>query len=559
MIRAGCMRLPGLLALMLAATAARADRAYFEPAAVHLGDITQLVIEYENRVPSLYALDTTALERDFELLGKDSRLFRMDHDGQMTHRMQWRLQLTPRRSGRLSIPPIRYGERSTPTLELEVTPRPEASPSPQIFIEIDSERPNPYVGQQVGISLRLYHDVPLFDARLEPPKKDGLQIRRATEESRYRVRRGEREFELREQQWLLFPRRAGQLSLPPATLRGAIAATQDPLRSVDGRRRIFRRSEALSLEVRPPPDSYGGRFWLPATRLEITQTWSGFGDELRVGDTLEWSHVIVAHGLPAEALPADLALGLDERVGIYPDQAQRSSRVESGSLIGRLEQRYAVIVTEPGRIELPAIRLLWWDVEADRERSSVLEGRVFEVSGGARHGSTDSRPFGPVPGMLALLLLLSLALAFVVSRSRLAPFAAALEAALARRRARQKLKKACLGGDPAAARAALIAWARSRWPAARIVGLRDIGARAADAELALLLAELDAALYAPGPREWRGRRFWRLFGGFGPDQARRPARGEAGLPPLYPDRDQDLSVTRDQPSTGSKRSPKRAA
>ena len=523
--------------LLLVALPARADRTYLQPESIQLGDIALLVIEYDNSLPSLYALDTSLLEQDFELLQKDSRISRLDRDGNSGHRMYWRLHITPRRSGRLKIPAIRYGERWTSPRYVEVKPRPVGEH--RVFVELDSATPNPYVGQQTRLSRRLYYNLPVDDRFAEKPSANGHRVRRSAPEKNYSVERAGREFEVLEQEFVLFASQAGPLQLSPAIYRVTIADNENE-------RRIIRRSDSLTLQVKPPPSSYSGDFWLPATDLQLSQQWSHDENPLQVGDSLDWSLDIIARGLPAESLPTDLLLQNNDKLRIYADQAVLDNRFENGQIIGHRNQRYAVIVTEPGTIELPPLNLKWWDVVNDQETEARLDGRVFNIGGSDAEEGMAGHKDNPVRVLVSLprigygawiMLLTSLLLVAVVTLAfgRLkTPLLIRIDAMSQRRRIRQRLKQACLSNDASAARLALIDWARQRWPEANIVGLRQISGEGISVELRQQLGKLDAALFARESVAWRGQALWDSLHGIFSGRRSRPRSRISRLPGLYP-------------------------
>lgn len=528
------MLLPALLA-----SPARADQAFLTPESIHLGDIASFVIEYDNSLPSLYALDTSALEQNFELLQKDSRIYRLTESSSAGHRMQWRMQVTPRRSGKLEIPAIRYGDRWTSPFYIEVKPRPAGER--RVFVELDSSTPDPYVGQQTRISTRLLYDLPVDERIAETPDANDLRLQRSRPEKIYSAKREGRDFQVLEQEFALFPLRAGPLLLSPAGYRATI-------RENIGERRIIRRSEGLSLRVKSPPASYTGEFWLPATDLQMEQHWSDNDSELQVGDSLDWTLKIIARGLPAESLPTDLLAQTGSKIRVYADQAVLANRFEDGHIVGRLEQRFAVIATAPGTIQLPPLNLKWWDVVNDREAETRIEGRLFNISGVVTGQGAAEREGNPVEVIFSLIgidyrpwitllasLLLLAALVFVFGRLK-TRVKARVEVLSRRRHIRQRLKQACLSNDASAARVALIVWARQQWPGKTIVGLRQVGDESKSTELRLRLEELDAVLFARESISWQGQALWRSLCGFPNERRSQPRTRISRLPGLYPGR-----------------------
>ncbi|MGD8421083.1 MAG: BatD family protein, partial [Gammaproteobacteria bacterium] len=378
------------LALWLPATACLATTAYLQPQAIFEGDIVELLIEYDSKIPSLYALDTTPLETEFEILDTRSRVMRIDGKGEDLHRMQWRLQLLPRSSGNLTVPALSFGNQTSPPLRLEVRPVPESvRASQQVIVELDADPPAPYVGQQTRVIHRLLHNTPVRIDGLAEPGISGLTRFSDREERVYFVERDGGEFRVLERRMDIFPQSAGTLRLPPVVFRGELREAAAEQGDLPGRK-ISRSSEPLDLQVREPPAEYAGRYWLPARSLEISQKLQPHAAELAVGDSIDWTLVLVARGLTAESLPENLLRTESENFTVYADQASRSNRFEGSDLVGRLEQRFAVIVTGDGPIELPDITLDWWDVTADSPRRARLEGGSIGIARAAANGARDA-------------------------------------------------------------------------------------------------------------------------------------------------------------------------
>jgi hypothetical protein len=539
----------------------QAQTVFLQPERIVEGDIAKLVIELDSKIPSLYALDLAELEADFEVLEVKSGIARMLEANEMFHRMQWKIELLPRRSGSLSIPSIKVGGVSTPVLSLEVTRQSPASLARQdVFFEIEAQPQNPYVGQPARITIRLLHNIPISDGNMLEPGADNMEVYRSRRDSRYLINRNGREFNVLEQSIALVAQSPGVIRLSPANYRGTIkqeSASTSANPAVPSRR-IYRNSEALQLQVRNPPAAFSGSAWLPARQLEISQRWDAIADDLKVGDSLGLNLTIEAWGLPAEALPSDLINGYSDKFKIYADQEVRSNRFQNNDLVGRLEQRFAIVISQPGEITLPATILKWWDITRDIERVALLESRKLSVinstdtqSGIAdlsRHGSNLSPAAGPeftsIRGnwlwiaLLSLPLMACMALFFVTSARRRT--SRKIESVLATRRNLQALKKACLMNDPLIARRELLKWGRRRWPGANINGVNQIEARTNSTEFSTELSRLDRALYARQDSSWQGRRLWQLVTTEAPCYPAGFELDENSLPNLYPQ--QDLST-----------------
>jgi hypothetical protein len=536
----------------------QAQTAYLQPERIFEGDIAKLVIEYDSKIPSLYALDLAELEADFEVLDVRPSIARMLEANEMFHRMQWQIDILPRRRGSLRIPSIIVGDLSTPVLSLEVTRQSPALLARQdVFLEIEAEPQNPYVGQPARIVMRLLHNIPISDGNMLEPGADNTEVYRSRRDSRYLIYRNGKEFNVLERSITLVAQSPGVIRLSPANYRGMIkqesaSTSADPALPS---RRIYRNSEALQLQVRNPPAAFSGNIWLPARLLKISRRWDAIADDLKVGDSLGFSITIEARGLPAEALPSDLLSGYADKFKIYADQAVRSNQYQGNDVVGRLEQRFAVVVSQPGEITLPATILKWWDVSGDIERAARLESRTLNVanSPGNQFGIADLSPAGsnlsPLTGsgtpsmranwlwiaLVGLPLMACISLLFITPMRR--RISRKIESGLARRRNLQALRKACIANDPLNARRELLKWGRLRWPGANISGVNQIETRTGSIEFSNELSRLDRALYSQHDSSWQGRRLWRLV-------VNAPSRNPAGsdpdhnsLPNLFPQQD----------------------
>jgi hypothetical protein len=239
------------------------------------------------------------------------------------------------------------------------------------------------------------------------------------------------------------------------------------------------------------------------------------------------------------------------QIMVYAGQATRSNRFEGQELIGRLQQRFAIVIAEAGVISLPATRLKWWNTDRESEETVVLEARQWTVSdsGTGKEAAMDAASLQHQPGSEALspvlgaiynhwgsywpmIVLLSALLLLLASPLRLKIFAVA-RTFTRRRRDRSLLKQACRSNNAAETRHQLLKWGRAYLPGIGIVGLHQIEAVLNNNDLSLELRRLDAVLYSNRISGWQGDRLWRLI-----EAERRRGRQAPGatdsMPDLYP-------------------------
>lgn len=541
-------------------TTVAAQSVYLQSNRIFADDIAELIIEFDNKIPSLYALDTSVLEADFEILEVRSSVSRMFEAGNAFHRMRWQIDILPLRTGNLEVPPLRVGDIYTPTLALEVMPQtPVLNAANNVRVELEAEPENPYLGQQVKIAIRVVHNVSLFDGGLIEPDVANAETYRHGPESSYRLIREGSESRVLERRFSIIPLASGELRIPPAIYRGRIRTGAGLATDGSGSRsrRINRASAPLQLNVRQPPAEYSGIRWLPAQQLVLDLDWDPIDGDLQVGDSVGLTLSIEARGLAAASLPGDLLSIEGGGIRIYADQETRSNRFDNRVIVGRLEQRFVMVITEPGEIQFPAIVLKWWDVDQQIEKIASTEsqrwaaslpaaGQTGSATIGTLRGPAGSSPgvlkIASIPALWSVYLGIGAALLFTCLLWFLTPMRRHLRARIEplryRRRVRASLKQACTQNDPARARDALIEWGRARWPGDNINGIHQILSKANSASLADELHRLSASLYANRDSDWQGRQLWRLLRdqtrGF-PGYRTIPARS---LPALYPERSQ---------------------
>ena len=547
-----------VLTTLLLTSFAQAQTTTLRQQQIHTGDIAELTIEYEAAIPSLYAIDTAPLEVDFKVLDTRSSVTRVLKEKQAMHRMHWSVTLVPRRSGRLRIPALGFGDNHSDVLWLDVEPvSPGLQTRQNAFIEIEAIPYKPYPGQQTRIILRLLHNLDVLDGRLEDPGIEQARVFRSGRDALYPSMRDGESFSVLERGILLIPESADTLAIGPAGYRGVITPANEPGGKViqENPRYIYRSSDALQLQVRELPPGFDRERWLPAQDLEMDLAWDEFPQPPRIGDSLGVTLTLQAVGLPAEALPADLLLRESNQFRIYADQANRSTRVEGlahdAQLIGRLQQRYVIIIDQAGVVTLPQLRLTWWDVKRDAARVVTLDATSVTVAADpdidADHHDILSSLAAAKPGgwliqplfrywpwftaASIVLLIAGLLGAATGLRRRLV---ATAWRALQRRQCRRVLKQACFGNDAAATHRALIAWSRLHWRDPRISSLYSIASRCGSSDWNEPLARLDAALFAARPGDWQGRELWHLVRMQGSSGAGRKPDLSNRLPGLYP-------------------------
>lgn len=575
--------------------------------------------------------DLTPLQDDFDILGTSRSSQISIINGRGSSRLQWLIRLAPKRLGDVRIPSIEVGDQRTEPLEVRVDAVPEdgiGGPGDDVFVEMQLEGASDepvVVQQQLPLVVRLYSALPLRGGTLTDPRPEGAVIERLGPDQRSSVTRDGRDYQVIERRYSLSPERSGELRVPPVVFEGEMvpgAASGSTSRGTQTPRmdRMFQdfpfasdfaagplslfepgepvraQSGALTLKVAARPETFSGRHWLPAEALTVSDSWQQDPPSLRVGEPAVRSLTLTAKGLAGSQIP-DVDMQVPEDVRAYREPTENQTRTDGQVVYAVSAQSMTLIPTRAGPLQLPELRVRWWDINAQQERETRIPAVTLEVAPGAA-GSTlppekpaepavasnaDSAPdeksataqppaLKPEPrgtdsksdigllfsAFLGLLVLAAVGVAAMVAAKRRgllrsSPARAAVgqgERAVKppqRNLLRERVRQAALENDPRGAADALLALSRACWPndpplnltilARRSLEAREISEPAARTAQDAILA-LERALYAPAAQAWDGAGFWDSIKASLCASADDPGQADddTELPPLYPER-----------------------
>ena len=509
--------------------------------------------------------DFSPLNEDFELQGTgQSSQFSMIN-GNVTSSKSYTLTVSPLRPGKLTIPPISFGRDQSPAKEINVTAaiQRKARPMPlapaadpgMMFVTLEADTLEPYVQQQVILKLKVFRRKQWKDASLSDPNLGGVEasIQQLGKTTTYDTTVKGVRYQVSELRFALFPQQSGELTIQPFHVTARFPAgvkkqrppyggfSNDPFFDNFFSRQSYEprtaRSEAITVNVKPIPATFTGSSWLPASDLQLQQTWSGDIDQVQTGEPITRTIAVIGDGVSNSQLP-DIKIPDSNQYRSYPDQPVSDEQVTEAGLLSTRSYRFAIIPTQPGNVQLPAIEIPWWDTRADRMRIARLDATSLSVTGevpatqtaqtpGAapvNTPDTDARtPADPPvgPGTIAedtsvtvrLLVIAVIVLAafwlitlFYLLRKR-PPTAmvttdhsdkdskARIRASLA------DLKSACEHDDADQVRDALIAWSKLYWPDDPATSLETIAERLPQTQ-SDLITQLSTRLYSPQETPW---------------------------------------------------------
>ncbi|NNM01301.1 MAG: protein BatD [Gammaproteobacteria bacterium] len=507
--------------------------------------------------------DFSPLTRNFDILGRSQHTSMSWVNGKASRVRTWTLNVMPRRAGDIEIPSIAFGADRSPADRITVASSADdgiAGGEDDLFVEVDVDTRNPYVQQQVLLTVRIWTRIVLNERYLSDPAFSAEAIVKQLGKARTdRRERDGRRYEVLEVQFAVFPQESGPLTIRPFTFTTQVVqgsrSVWDPFRQAVATRRL--NSDAVELDVRPAPPGFSGSVWLPAKRLRLHEEWSAPPGDAEVGQPTTRTIYLWVDGLTAAQLP-ELNVAPPDGVNVYPDQPELSDQETGSGMTSVRQEKTAVIPLTAGAVELPEIIIPWWNTVTDQQEIARLPAHSMIEAGAAAPPvdpatalpavelptdqaaapdalTAPTAATGPWPLIAAAALVLWLAtllLWYLSTRRGERPAAPAPSRSAAA--STRDVRRACQSDDAAATREALLGWARARHPDAALNSLNAVAARCPGA-LGDAIRALNRALYSQQPVGWSGKALLQAFEAAADDdrQAASSATSEQKLQPLY--------------------------
>lgn len=523
--------------------------------------------------------DFSPLESDFEVMAQSGNTSLQIINGEVSRRQQWQVRLMAKRAGEIQIPPFTVGaEQSQPLLLTVMAQESQKESSSDLYIEVSAAPKNTYVQEQLIYTVKLYFGVNMAEGNtITEPKVEGGDaiVVKLGDNRQYQTSVNGRRYGVMEQQYAIYPQKSGLLTITPPIFEGNVVDQGrsgniffDPFNQTTRHLRVS--AKALNINVQPMPAGVTSH-WLPARSVQLLEQWSDDPPKFVVGEPVTRTLAVMADGLTAAQLP-EVGNNLPAGLKSYPDQPQLKDTKDTKGVAGLRQQKIALIPTQPGELTLPAIELAWWNTEKQQMETARLPERTVTVAAGS--GVATPLPDNVVPqverresamvtdrdrlmdgvtttrsaitqagGWLWLSLLLGLAwlitlIAWWRRRTAPLPKTAVTSSVADQQKLRPlelQLKEACQKNSAVQSKAALMAWAKIRWPQHSVVSLPAV-AKLSSAPLADEILALDRVLYSGSDVEWRGELLWRLFNKERAERERSANNSDGALKPLYPDK-----------------------
>lgn len=516
-----------------------------DPSSIQIGDSFRLTFTIEGSQDAGIP-DLTPLQKLFNIVGTERSMSYSIVNNQAHSASQWTVVLSPKITGTLPIPAIKFGQQQSEATKIEVTgDKPTTTADDQgdksqagVMLKVELSETAPYVNQQVIYTVKLYNSQQLLNAEYQPPQVEDALLITLGDARRYHATIDGRIYAVEELNYAITPQKSGFIKINPPGFK-ALVYDSVP-------KHIRLRAKTTHLNVKPIPENFKGKDWLPSKKVVLTEIYDHQDTSMNEGSTLVRTVTLQASGIPAQLLPV-LEFASGSQFSSYPEKAEQRNTVVQQELIGRETVKVTYLFNRAGRITIPALQLPWFNSETGKEEIASLPERTIDIIGNTvKQQATNEakatslpKPISPtmekpsytiawwLVGGFALAWMLTLAL-WWLSRHRFKKHSE-------QRQALKLLAKACKTNNPLQVQTALLKWASVRWPDEDVLTIYHLEKLISDESLKTQLAGLSQVLFSQEKNSsWKADELWACIKSYLDIKPTTKEKNRDELPPINP-------------------------
>ncbi|MDX2474153.1 MAG: BatD family protein [Candidatus Krumholzibacteria bacterium] len=269
-----------------------------------------------------------------------------------------------------SVPPTHSGNRTAdPGTTAPAGNNSAGNPGDDIFISLEADNTEAWVGQQVVLTFRYWRRVqPWNNPSYTPPRTEGFWREDLGQERNYRKVLMGRAYSVTEIRYAIFPTRIGEMVIEPAELSfpaGVFDRFFQNRRTRQGPNVL--RTDPVIITVKqlpqPHPADYSG---IVASQLKLISQVDR--DSVPRGEAVGLKVLLHADGF----LKGFSGVPIPETEGTQLHDAGESfqTRVENDKLTGHIMVEKVVVPQQEGALHLAPVELVWFDTGAGKFRTA---------------------------------------------------------------------------------------------------------------------------------------------------------------------------------------------
>ncbi len=388
----------------------------------------------------------------------------------------------------------------------------ESERSPTVILRTSLEPDaNLVVGQQVQFHVDLLVDTWFSQAPQVPELKipGAITLLPVGTSVNFSERIQGKSYSGQRRSYYIFPQKQGEYQIPP--LQVSLVPAQPGKLSAE---KITLSTPAQKFTTQLPFELAKLQldYALATPQLTLEDSFDRDLTGLNIGDTFQRTVTVRGTDILGSVLPS-LDPGNNDGLAAYPQGSKIDNYFDRGRLTGKRSESVTYVVEQPGKYNLPEIRVVWWNTSSQSLQTEVINAISVKVSPSLEY---LLKKYAPVLIIVAVIVLGLGIWAWKYRQS----IAERLEAYRQSRRESEsayfnRFHQACLANEPQQSFNCLIAWLERTDRRAGTVTVEQFTAQVNNPRVSQQVQELEEYLFAPEKSstetQWSGLTFYQAI------------------------------------------------
>lgn len=338
-------------------------------------------IDFSSKHPSQAQPDFSPLQANFEILScMQSSSIKIINNA-TTRENHWHLVLQPKSEGEHLIPAITCGNEHSSPHTIQVTASRIIQQDESLFLETEiSPKDDVYEQSQVIYTIKLYAAVNLAQATLTEFKvndSDAIIEHLGNDKDYELMHANGSRYRVLERKYAIFPQQVGELIFSPVIFDAKVIKGANSFFNMQTEHKRLT-TKSLQIFVKPIPASIQKNEWFPANDVKVEEEWSADPSSMTAGEPVTRTIIVTADGCIGNQIPT-VAFNYPPELKHYLDKPETVNKATAQGFIGKKQMKVALIAPKAGEIVLPEVKIKWWDLKSNQERTASLPSRTIQV------------------------------------------------------------------------------------------------------------------------------------------------------------------------------------
>ncbi len=268
-----------------------------------------------------------------------------------------------------------------------------------VFITAELSKKNPYVGEQLIYTFRLYRRVRITDAQAQLPGFDSFVSEDLGKQKDFTLTMGGRQYAVTEMKKILVPQEAGNITIDGAKVDLEVVVRKrggdpfDPFAGFDSffggaqtQHKVVRAAPS-QLTVRPlptPPADFSGLVGSVTLEASLDKANISVGESATLTVKVSGTGNLKAMQTPAVPEVASLKA--------YPDKPEIDQKETGGTIGGNAVFRTALVGTSPAQLQLQPITVTYFDPQSGSYQTAKSAPLALAIAPGSEHEQLNLLP-----------------------------------------------------------------------------------------------------------------------------------------------------------------------